>query len=139
MVYFSRSGINDGVYKCGFAKTQEAYDKAIELLTSSMDRLEEHLTNRTFLVGERFTLSDIRLFVTLIRYDEVRKLIVYMSLSFFFTNKIFLVDKRFTLSDKRLFVTLIRYDEVRKINSLHVLSLFSHKKKISCGLTLYVK
>jgi glutathionyl-hydroquinone reductase len=57
--------------RCGFAKSQKAYDKAIDELTSSFDRLEEILSTRRFIAGDRFTLSDIRLFVTLLRFDEV--------------------------------------------------------------------
>ena len=64
-------GINNGVYKCGFAKSQEAYDTASVELYQAMDRLEEHLSDKKFLTGDRFTMSDIRLFVTLVRFDEV--------------------------------------------------------------------
>ncbi|KAG7374417.1 glutathione S-transferase, C-terminal-like protein [Nitzschia inconspicua] len=63
--------INNGVYRCGFAKSQEAYDKAIEDLTEAFDRLENILSERRYIAGDKFTLSDIRLFVTLVRYDEV--------------------------------------------------------------------
>jgi putative glutathione S-transferase len=57
--------------RCGFAKSQEAYDEAIEELIASFDRLEETLSSRRYIAGDSFTLSDIRLFVTLIRFDEV--------------------------------------------------------------------
>lgn len=63
--------INNGVYRCGFCQTQIAYDRAIDDLTASFDRLEEILSIRRFIAGNRFTLSDIRLFVTLLRFDEV--------------------------------------------------------------------
>lgn len=63
--------INNGVYRCGFAKSQKAYDKAIDDLTMSFDRLEEILSRQRFIAGDRVTLSDIRLFVTLLRFDEV--------------------------------------------------------------------
>ncbi|KAL7535157.1 hypothetical protein ACHAXR_006305 [Thalassiosira sp. AJA248-18] len=63
--------INNGVYRCGFAKSQKAYDKAIDDLTEAFDRLEETLKSQRFIAGDRLTLSDIRLFVTLIRFDEV--------------------------------------------------------------------
>lgn len=63
--------INNGVYRCGFARSQEAYDKAIIDLTEAFDRLENILSNRRYIAGDRFTLSDIRLFVTLVRFDEV--------------------------------------------------------------------
>lgn len=63
--------INNGVYRCGFAKSQKAYDRAIDELTESFDRLEEILSKRRYIAGDKFTLSDIRLFVTLLRFDEV--------------------------------------------------------------------
>jgi len=63
--------INNGVYRCGFAKTQTAYDKAITDLTDAFDKLEETLSQRRYIAGDRFTLSDIRLVVTLLRFDEV--------------------------------------------------------------------
>mmetsp|Transcript_29766 Transcript_29766/g.66813 ORF Transcript_29766/g.66813 Transcript_29766/m.66813 type:complete len:388 (+) Transcript_29766:33-1196(+) len=63
--------INNGVYRCGFAKSQEAYDEAIDELTDSFDRLEALLGERRFLCGDKFTLSDVRLFVTLLRFDPV--------------------------------------------------------------------
>mmetsp|Transcript_20832 Transcript_20832/g.45646 ORF Transcript_20832/g.45646 Transcript_20832/m.45646 type:complete len:339 (-) Transcript_20832:206-1222(-) len=63
--------INNGVYKCGFATTQEAYDEAEGNLYATMDRAEEHLSTRRYLAGAAFTEADIRLFVTLVRFDEV--------------------------------------------------------------------
>jgi putative glutathione S-transferase len=64
-------GINDCVYKCGFARTQQAYDEAIVLLETSLERLESILSKNRFVVGPVFTETDIRLFVSLVRYDEV--------------------------------------------------------------------
>jgi len=63
--------INNGVYKCGFARSQEAYDKALKDLENAMGKLDCLLSDRKYVTGERFTMSDIRLFVTLIRFDEV--------------------------------------------------------------------
>jgi len=63
--------INNGVYRCGFAKSQKAYDQAIEELTASFDRVEEILSMQRYIAGDHFTLADIRLFVTLLRFDEV--------------------------------------------------------------------
>ena len=63
--------VNNGVYKCGFAKTQEAYDEAVGPLFAELDRLEERLTGREWLVGDRMTEADIRLFTTLVRFDAV--------------------------------------------------------------------
>lgn len=60
---------NNGVYRAGFATTQVAYDKAIEDVVGSMEYLEQRLEGREYLVGERLTETDIRAFVTLIRFD----------------------------------------------------------------------
>ncbi|MCB2055063.1 MAG: glutathione S-transferase family protein [Geminicoccaceae bacterium] len=63
--------VNNGVYKAGFATSQKAYDEAVAALFESLDRLEAHMTDREWLVGERMTEADIRLFTTLIRFDPV--------------------------------------------------------------------
>mmetsp|Transcript_11848 Transcript_11848/g.13663 ORF Transcript_11848/g.13663 Transcript_11848/m.13663 type:complete len:339 (+) Transcript_11848:80-1096(+) len=63
--------INDGVYRMGFAKTQEAYEKAYVDHWRAMDQVEAILSEKKFLCGDEMTLSDVRLFVTLIRYDPV--------------------------------------------------------------------
>lgn len=63
--------VNNGVYKSGFATTQAAYDEAVVSLFEHLDRLEEWLTTRRFLVGDQLTEADIRLFTTLIRFDPV--------------------------------------------------------------------
>jgi glutathionyl-hydroquinone reductase len=63
--------VNNGVYRCGFAQSQGAYDKAIDELTHSLDRLASILQNQRYLCGNQLTLSDIRLFATLLRFDEV--------------------------------------------------------------------
>jgi putative glutathione S-transferase len=60
-----------GVYRCGFAKTQSAYDKAINELTETFDRADAVLQQQRFLTGDTLTDADIRLFVTLLRFDEV--------------------------------------------------------------------
>jgi putative glutathione S-transferase len=60
-------GINNGVYKSGFASTQEAYDKAVKVLADSLDRIEGVLSDgREFLVGGRLTEADVRLFTTIV-------------------------------------------------------------------------
>ncbi|BEI81278.1 hypothetical protein CcaverHIS002_0204380 [Cutaneotrichosporon cavernicola] len=65
-------GINNGVYKSGFASTQEAYDNAVKVLVESLDRVEGILADgREFLIGGRLTEADVRLFTTIIRYDPV--------------------------------------------------------------------
>ncbi|CAA7014767.1 unnamed protein product [Microthlaspi erraticum] len=63
-------GISNGVYECGFAKTQAAYDVAVKKLFDALDKCEEILGRQRFLCGNTLTESDIRLFVTLIRFDE---------------------------------------------------------------------
>ncbi|HEY1450301.1 MAG TPA: glutathione S-transferase family protein [Solirubrobacteraceae bacterium] len=63
--------LNNGVYKAGFATTQEAYEEAVLPLFDTLDFLEERLAHNRFLLGERLTLADIRLFTTLIRFDAV--------------------------------------------------------------------
>lgn len=65
------NSVNNGVYRCGFATTQEAYDEAVVELFAKLDDLEKHLTTSRYLVGSSLTLADIRLFVTLIRFDPV--------------------------------------------------------------------
>ena len=63
--------LNNGVYKAGFATSQEAYDEAIDPLYETMDWLEERLSRQRYLVGDRITEADWRLFVTLLRFDAV--------------------------------------------------------------------
>ena len=60
--------LNNGVYKAGFASTQAAHDEAVAGVFGMLDRLEDRLTG-DFLFGDHFTEADIRLFVTLIRFD----------------------------------------------------------------------
>ena len=68
MVYHD---INNGVYKAGFATTQEAYEEAVTALFDSLNRVEERLRKQRYLVGEQITEADWRLFTTLIRFDAV--------------------------------------------------------------------
>ena len=63
--------VNNGVYKAGFASSQEAYDEAVTALFESLDWLEARLASSRFLVGDRATEADWRLFTTLVRFDEV--------------------------------------------------------------------
>ncbi|UAL30153.1 glutathione S-transferase C-terminal domain-containing protein [Nocardioides rotundus] len=63
--------VNNGVYRCGFAGSQEAYDEAYDRLWVAMDWLEERLADRRFLMGEAITEADVRLFTTLVRFDPV--------------------------------------------------------------------
>ncbi len=63
--------VNNGVYRCGFAGSQESYDDAYDRLWSAMDWLEERLADRRYLMGDRITEADVRLFTTLARFDAV--------------------------------------------------------------------
>ena len=68
--------INNGVYKSGFATTQEAYEKAVTTLFKSLDRVEEHLAARAkeggkYYFGDTVTEVDVRLFTTIVRFDVV--------------------------------------------------------------------
>lgn len=64
-------GFNNGVYKAGFATSQAAYDEAVVGVFETLDWLEERLSRQRYLLGERMTEADIRLFTTLVRFDEV--------------------------------------------------------------------
>ena len=61
--------LNNGVYRCGFATTQAAYEEAFHGVFQMLDELEERLATGPFLFGDQLTEADIRLFVTLIRFD----------------------------------------------------------------------
>jgi glutathionyl-hydroquinone reductase len=63
--------INNGVYRCGFAQSQAAYDTAVDELFTMLDTIETHLSRASFLWGDTITLADVRLFTTLIRFDAV--------------------------------------------------------------------
>eukprot|EP00542_Grammatophora_oceanica_P006377 CAMPEP_0194055804 /NCGR_PEP_ID=MMETSP0009_2-20130614/57953_1 /TAXON_ID=210454 /ORGANISM="Grammatophora oceanica, Strain CCMP 410" /LENGTH=347 /DNA_ID=CAMNT_0038704859 /DNA_START=137 /DNA_END=1180 /DNA_ORIENTATION=- len=63
--------INNGVYRCGFATSQPAYDRAIVDLTKAFDQVDAILQKQRFIAGDKLTLADVRLFVTLVRFDEV--------------------------------------------------------------------
>tara|TARA_X000000950_G_scaffold73715_2_gene91918 strand:+ start:9101 stop:10033 length:933 start_codon:yes stop_codon:yes gene_type:complete len=82
--------VNNGVYKSGFAKTQESYEEAVFSLFLTLDRLDALLSRSRFLLGERLTEVDIRLIPTLLRFDVVyvshfkcnlRRIIDYKNLS----------------------------------------------------------
>ena len=66
--------VNNGVYRAGFARRQEAYEAAFRALFDSFDWLEELLGRRRYLAGDRITEADWRLFPTLVRFDEVYNL-----------------------------------------------------------------
>ena len=63
--------INNGVYKAGFATKQEVYEEEVTSLFAALDQMEERLAGQDYLVGNRLTEADIRLFTTLVRFDSV--------------------------------------------------------------------
>ncbi len=63
--------INNGVYRAGFATSQDAYEEAYDELFAELDALDAHLSRTRYLLGEQLTEADIRLFTTLIRFDAV--------------------------------------------------------------------
>ena len=63
--------LNNGVYRCGFASSQEAYDSAYERLFDTLDWLSDRLADRRYLLGDTITEADVRLFTTLVRFDAV--------------------------------------------------------------------
>ena len=68
---FVFADVNNGVYRCGFAGTQSAYEKAFARLFKRMDWLSERLAEQRYLVGDTITEADVRLFTTLARFDAV--------------------------------------------------------------------
>ncbi|MFJ2030289.1 glutathione S-transferase family protein [Streptosporangium sp. NPDC087985] len=65
------NGLNNGVYRAGFATSQEAYDEAVTQVFDTLDLLEERLATRPYLHGDALTESDVRLYPTLARFDAV--------------------------------------------------------------------
>lgn len=68
---FIYPNINNGVYKTGFATTQDAYEEAFDSLFSALDKVDAHLATHRYLLGDTITEADWRLFTTLIRFDAV--------------------------------------------------------------------
>ncbi|OQR95650.1 glutathione S-transferase [Thraustotheca clavata] len=64
-------GINNGVYKSGFATKQDVYETNVTKLFAALDRVEAHLDGKSWLIGEKFTEADVRLFTTILRFDPV--------------------------------------------------------------------
>ncbi len=64
-------GLSNGVYKAGFAQTQEAYDQAVVLVFETLEMLEDRLAENRYLLGSKITASDWKLFTTLLRFDLV--------------------------------------------------------------------
>ncbi|MDX6240073.1 MAG: glutathionyl-hydroquinone reductase, partial [Kribbellaceae bacterium] len=65
------SDVNNGVYRCGFATSQEAYETAYDALFARLDVLEQRLADREYLLGDTLSEVDVRLFTTLVRFDAV--------------------------------------------------------------------
>ncbi|MFE4106027.1 glutathione S-transferase family protein [Almyronema epifaneia] len=63
--------VNNGVYRCGFAQSQAAYDQAVADLFATLDLIDTTLANQRYLCGHALTLADVRLFTTLFRFDIV--------------------------------------------------------------------
>ncbi|NEO84763.1 MAG: glutathione S-transferase family protein [Spirulina sp. SIO3F2] len=63
--------LNNGVYRCGFAQSQAAYNEAVTTLFATLNKLDIHLAQQRYLCGAQLTLADVRLFPTLIRFDAV--------------------------------------------------------------------
>ncbi len=63
--------VNNGVYKAGFATSQQVYEQEVQSLFAALDQLEQRLTGQEWLVGNQLTEADIRLFTTLVRFDAV--------------------------------------------------------------------
>ena len=63
--------VNNGVYRCGFATSQAAYDAAVTRLFAALDDLDQRLATRRYLLGDALTEADVRLWVTLARFDPV--------------------------------------------------------------------
>ncbi|RLP93778.1 glutathione S-transferase family protein [Micromonospora sp. CV4] len=61
--------VNNGVYRCGFATSQEAYDEAFRALFARLDALSDRLAGQRYLMGDTITEADVRLFTTLVRFD----------------------------------------------------------------------
>ncbi len=81
--------VNNGVYRAGFARTQEAYDRAVVEVFETLDLIEDHLKSRQWLLGDTLTEADLRLFPTLARFDvayhyafkcNIRRLVDYPNL-----------------------------------------------------------
>ena len=71
LMKFVFTEVNNGVYRCGFAGSQQAYDEAYDRLWAALDTLEARLADRRYLMGSQITEADVRLYPTLVRFDEV--------------------------------------------------------------------
>lgn len=99
--------VNNGVYRCGFAKSQAAYDEAFTGLFAALQQIEDHLSRHRYLAGEFLTEADWRLFVTLVRFDvayhgafkcNLRRISDYPALSNYLRELYQWPDVRFTVN-----------------------------------------
>jgi putative glutathione S-transferase len=110
--------VNNGVYRCGFARRQAAYDEAVTALFETLDELESRLADRVYLFGDRLTEADIRLWPTLARFDAVyvthfktniRRLVDYPNLwdyaRFLYQRPAFRVTTRFDHIKRHYYLT----------------------------------
>ncbi|MDR1808020.1 MAG: glutathione S-transferase C-terminal domain-containing protein [Propionibacteriaceae bacterium] len=110
--------VNNGVYQAGGALTQAAYDRAVTALFETLDDLERRLADRTYLFGDRLTEADIRLWVTLARFDAVyvthfkanlRRLVDYSNLwdyaRFLYQQPAFRTTTKFDHIKRHYFIT----------------------------------
>jgi putative glutathione S-transferase len=127
---FVYDAINNGVYRCGFAKTQSAYEQSFHKLFAAQDNLEERLGRQRYLVGDRFTEADLRLFPTLVRFDAVyyshfkcnlRRLADYHNLSNY-TREIYQMPRVAETVDLRL-IKLGYYGSMRNLNPSGIIPL----------------
>jgi len=65
------TSLNDGVYNCGLAESQEAYETAIDNVTEAFDKVESILKEHSYIAGDKITEADVRLFGTLLQFDEI--------------------------------------------------------------------
>lgn len=71
LMHYIYTEINNGVYRCGFAGSQESYEKAFKRLFDALDKISERLETRRYLMGDHITEADVRLYTTLVRFDAV--------------------------------------------------------------------
>ena len=115
-------GLNNGVYRTGFAVSQEAYEAAVADVFEYLDELEQRLEGQAYLLGERLTEADWRAFVTLIRFDvayyglfkcNIRRLIDYPNLSAYLKRLYHLPGVAETVNFEHIKRT---YYTIRKVN-----------------------